>query len=526
MSFDQIMRNLIQSFQSGKVILFCGAGISINSSLPLAWHFRESILEQLGVSEPERNLIHKAALPFESFVSILQENSNIKALLNIFNKGQPTLQHKFIAELVVAGKVKFIVTTNFDMLIERALKARGWRANQDYCIAYREQDFNKIDWENGKPTIIKIHGSVHDRQSMAITLRQVAGTIYSESRKKIIDRVFCSGNHEYVLITGYSCSDFFDITPYTQMIQDGYKKVVLIEHDTEHSFVENIQVQAKRNPFTKFPNSYRIHDRTEALVESLWSTILGMPNITNGEGKDTLWQENVQRWSSSTSVSRAAKQLIIGRIWMDIDNEKYRKEAAQYFQGAIDAAQIDIDGDRKREAFALSLLGNLTNSVPRLEEALSISIEIKDKNLQASCLCSLIPAYLDMRQVSKAIDCGNEGLKIAEEIGDKSREARLHGNMGGVYWMIGKLDTAMAHLTKGYLISQEIGDKAEEGRALFNIASAYDSKIWDNRAEKNYKQSRDIFLTYLGEDHPNIKEIDNCLARLARKPRIIKFSDL
>ena len=457
-------------------------------------------------------------------MSILQENSNIDELLDIFDKGEPTLQHKFIAELMVAGNVRTVVTTNFDRLIEKALlDAKGWKEDIDFRVCYREEDFNVMDWETGKPIIIKIHGSAHDRKSMAITMRQVAGTIYSGPRKKIIDHVFHSGDHDCVLITGYSCSDVFDISPYIQMTQDGYKKIVLIEHDRKHSFVEDIKVQLESNPFKEFPNGYRIHYPTETLVEILLSAIPGMPKITDGVGKETFWQKNVQRWHS-TSVSRAAKQLIIGRIWMDMDNDKYRKEAAQYFQLAIDA--VRMDGDRKRKAFALSLLGNITNSVPRLNEALLISEEIEDRNLQASCLCSLIPAYLEIGEVKEAIERGKKGLKIAEEIEDKSREARLHSNLGSLYGMLGQYDIAIAELTKGYLSSREIGDKAEEGRALFSIGTAYNNRRWYDEAEKNYKKSCEVFIPYLGTDHHVIREIEDRLARLARKPRIIKFSDL
>lgn len=521
MSFDEIVQHLVSLFQRGKVILFCGAGISFSSKLPMVWDFKERVLKELGVAEPNRNLIHDATLPFESFVSILQENSNIKALLNIFNKGQPTLQHRFIAELVVAGKVKVVVTTNFDMLIERALRERGWRANQDYCIAYRDQDFNTIDWENDKPTIIKIHGSVHDQHSMAITIRQVAGTIYSEPRKKIIDRIFRSGDHECVLIIGYSCSDAFDISPYIQMIQDGHKEVVLIEHDKEHSFVENIQVQLKRNPFKKFPNGYRIHQRTETVIESLWNAIPEMPNTAEVEGKGTAWQKNIQRWHS-TSVSKAAEQLIIGRLWMDIDNAKYGKEAAQYFWRAAEEAQTD----RKLKAFSLSLFGDVTHSVSHLEEALSISKEINDRSLQASCLCSLIPAYLGIGDIDKAFQSGNEGLMIAEEVGDESRKARIYSNLGALNGWLGKFDHVIANFRKSYEISQRIGDKAQEGGALFNIGTAYDHMRWYGDAEVSYKKSRNVFLPYLGENHSVIRKIEDCLARLATKPRIIKFSDL
>lgn len=52
-----------------------------------------------------------------------------------------------LARLVATGKVRTIVTTNFDQLIEKALEQQAKVAGRDYDVIYREEDFERIDWE-------------------------------------------------------------------------------------------------------------------------------------------------------------------------------------------------------------------------------------------------------------------------------------------------------------------------------------------------------------------------------------------
>jgi len=75
--------------------------------------------------------------------------------------------HDAIAALGATGRVKAIVTTNFDRLIELALERRG----VPHVVAYDDDGFANIGAASALP-VIKIHGSVSDHLSMIDTLKQ------------------------------------------------------------------------------------------------------------------------------------------------------------------------------------------------------------------------------------------------------------------------------------------------------------------------------------------------------------------
>lgn len=506
-----ITDNTIRSIHNGRVIIFCGAGISANSGLPLATPFTESILVELNASKYEIDRIRKATLPFESFMRTLQDNSSIEIFLDIFDRGEPNLNHLLIANLMITGRIRVVVTTNFDRLFEQALLKKGWIENKEYIVYYREEDYHKIDWQDGRPKLIKLHGSVHDKKGMAITMQQVAGKKYSEPRKEIIDQVFGSGKHEYVLVIGYSSSDSFDILPYIRAIKKGHRKVVIIEHNAnvaDIKRIEDIRLSSQNNPFIGFTDSYRLYRNTDALVREIWEANLGVP-IENAPVKgNNLWLEHIRKWHSALN-SKAAEHLIVGLILMDINENA---AAAQRYELAINASHIARD--KKREAFSLSLLGNITNSMTHLEQALIISREIDDKNQQANCLCGLAPIYYGKNQIEKAIKCCEEGLYIARVIDDKSREGRLLGNLGSINGSLNKFDSAVEYFEAARRISQEIGDKAEEGAALFNIGLAYKNMNKLADAKEYYEQSLQALIPFLGGEHPVVKNVNRYLAGL------------
>jgi len=79
--------------------------------------------------------------------------------------------HAGLAELAANGRLTAIITTNFDRLIETALRGRGVKV-EVYGNAAR---FAELSAAKGAPDtlpIIKIHGSIEDASSLVDTLRQ------------------------------------------------------------------------------------------------------------------------------------------------------------------------------------------------------------------------------------------------------------------------------------------------------------------------------------------------------------------
>jgi len=281
----------LQELIRGDLAIFCGAGISLNSGLPLANQLKWHILEKLAdnkVDIKDIEEIYEAPLPFEAFmetiftnyhppvsldnqkldetddsskkaireaalalvalVSSLDGNMNASHadLLQIYRMGQPNSNHLLIAELMKHGYVKNVLTTNFDLLVETALEILNQEDDKmvkgcDFQVFYDEEQFAKVDPNSlESPVVFKIHGSAESLVSIRTTLEHVANRTFSENRAGVIDYIFgTGGSHKKVLVLGYSCSDVFDITPRIEEIDSSDKEVILVCHS------KNVEPQEK-----------------------------------------------------------------------------------------------------------------------------------------------------------------------------------------------------------------------------------------------------------------------------------------
>ncbi len=148
--------------------LYLGAGISIDapSSSPSWWKLMSDILEETfkAVPEEHQEVANKLATSdssrspeevMESYHFVLQEK--LFEVFELLNEGGPNANHRIIAKMVKAGKVRSILTTNFDEFIERALDMEG----VEYKVICTNNEFK--EYLNGGCkgfAILKIHGTV------------------------------------------------------------------------------------------------------------------------------------------------------------------------------------------------------------------------------------------------------------------------------------------------------------------------------------------------------------------------------
>lgn len=96
----------------------------------------------------------------------------------------PTAAHHAVAELMEAGLVRVVVTTNFDRLLEQALEQRGI---VPVVIGSADQATGMIPLTHQKHCIIKIHGDYLDTRILN-TEDELA--TYDPAMATLIDRVF------------------------------------------------------------------------------------------------------------------------------------------------------------------------------------------------------------------------------------------------------------------------------------------------------------------------------------------------
>ena len=494
-----IITEIIQGINSGETVVFCGAGISKDSGLPIVKQFVPYILEKLEIPQKDIELIldkdNNPKIPFEAFMEALQENSKADKIFDIYDQGEPNTNHILLAKLIKAGKVKTIITTNFDKLIEKALGMEALEENKNYDVIYKEEDFEKINWSEDSIRIIKIHGSVDDKEAMAITLKRVASQVSSTPRKGIIEEVFNKGKHSNVLILGYSSSDIFDLSPQIEAIKENHKKVYYVQH-SDNTKVEDIQVRKDKNSFKKFKGSQRIYYNTSQLIKILWESIIDKYKPYELKTMQTNWTRNVDEWYKQAIKERsiAIRFIIPANIYLKIGEFK---TAIEYYKQALKIA-IKI-GYIQLKVVSLSNLGNAYSNIGEYnkaieyyEQALKIEKEFDDKKGEGSLLGSLGIAYDNLGEYIKAIEYYEQALKIAKEIGDKNGEGLRLGNLGRVYANLGEYNKAIEYNKQTLKITKEIGDKQDEGVCFGNLGRVYANLGEYNKAVEYYKQALKI----------------------------------
>lgn len=129
------------------------------------------LLEMLGKTASERQLLLRGY--FEPTAEELEEGAK-----------QPTKAHHAIAQLVVDGYVRVIVTTNFDRLMERALEEVGVAPS---VLSTPDQIEGAMPLVHQRCCVIKVHGDYLDTRLKNIP-DELAG--YDPRLNSLLDQVF------------------------------------------------------------------------------------------------------------------------------------------------------------------------------------------------------------------------------------------------------------------------------------------------------------------------------------------------
>lgn len=500
-STGRVLDELIASLKSNATIVFCGAGISFNSGSPLAKDVIRQVLEKLDVNKQDTAVILKSKLPFESFIETLVENSNVRNFFDIFNIGKPNTNHLLLAKLVKAKKLQTICTTNFDMLIEAALETEGLVRGVDFNVFYKENDFKNINWKDKKTNLIKIHGSVEEKENMAITIQQVASETLSNQRKDIINRIYSIGDHKDVLVLGYSCSDVFDLNPQIETIRRGHKNIFFIEHWTDVPKIEDIASKNENNPFKNFTHSKRILYDTNNLIELLWKALLPEEEMPgNGSKRNELgWQKIIDDWYSECEMKYGSdfKHGIVGHLLYKITEFE---KAEMHFKYGLQI--VDKDKDLKRKGLYLGCLGNVyehlgnyTKAVEYHERALTIAKNIGHKKREGSELGNLGNSHQKMGNYQLAMHYHNQNLEVLRMSKDRYGEGCCLGNIGTCYLAIGDPKSAISYHKDALKIARSKGYKKLESNELGSLGIAFHMKGDYKTAIRYYTQALGIAET-------------------------------
>ena len=165
---SRLIKQMTTAIRSKPCFLFAGPGISLAApSCAPSWSkLMSDVLDETLKAVPEEHQHIAAELrdsesarrpeeAMDTFYFILRDK--LFDLFKLLSKGSPNINHKTIAKMAKEGKVKTILTTNFDEFIEQALNQEG----VEYKVVCTNEEF-KLYYENGcnKFAVLKIHGTV------------------------------------------------------------------------------------------------------------------------------------------------------------------------------------------------------------------------------------------------------------------------------------------------------------------------------------------------------------------------------
>lgn len=511
---------IIESIRKRELALFCGAGISRNSGLPLANELKQSILKRVFASmkgkhsKQDLHDIMQSGLPFEAFMESISDDSDISTILDFFKEGEPNTNHIMIAKLAKTGLVRTILTTNFDPLIEKALEKEHLIRDRHFKVYYDEEQFSKTHFRNEHDKIIKIfkiHGSAEDKKSIRITLKAVAAQSLSDKRMNLIEFLFSSGKHRKVLILGYSCSDAFDIIPQIEAISKNQKEIIFIDHNSMRMEVENIKTWNSKNPFKKFAGIRLVYD-TDKLIETLWSSCKDIMKDHYRFRKSKInWRKHIDDWAKILEERKQyPRYFVAGKILSAISNFS---RATRYYKMSLEIAK-EIDFKKGKLGSYIELgnayfrLGNFKAAIEYYEKSLEITKEAENKGGELLSYINLANAYHGLADFSRTIEYSKKCLRISKEIGKIEIELRCYMNLGNAYSGLGNYTDAVAYYKKSLKISRETGDKESESTCCLNLGHTYYDLGYVNTAGDYYKESlrvaeeigdkRGEFGSYLG----------------------------
>ncbi len=186
----------------GVYALLIGSGVSSGASIPTGWGITQNLIGRLAVAQGEKTggdaiAWFKSKYTTEPDYSVLLDElcdqGTRQAMLRQYfeptpeereeGKKLPTPAHKAIARLVRGGFARVIITTNFDHLLEDAIRAEGIKPS---IVSTPDAIKGAVPLVHSKCFILKVHGDYLDVR-FKNTREELES--YDEGTDRLLDKI-------------------------------------------------------------------------------------------------------------------------------------------------------------------------------------------------------------------------------------------------------------------------------------------------------------------------------------------------
>ena len=180
-----------QAIKSRKLVIFAGAGISVDAGVPL-WHeLINQLKEDIEIPKNENDYLRIAQMYFNQH----QHKEYVERVRRVLKHKQ--VRYNKIHEAIFELEPEHILTTNYDDLLDQVIRAKSL----PFSVISRD---NQFPYAKNTNLLVKIHGSLDDDH---FVLKEDDYLSYSESRPLTESFLRAIFTQNLVLFVGYSFSD-------------------------------------------------------------------------------------------------------------------------------------------------------------------------------------------------------------------------------------------------------------------------------------------------------------------------------
>ncbi|MHA1110379.1 MAG: tetratricopeptide repeat protein [Promethearchaeota archaeon] len=509
----------------GKYTFLVGAGCSVDSPscLPAGRQMMEAIIRHSCISSEVDKILALENLRYEQLMDIIRDwlDPDLKLFKFYELSENPNVQHIFLAEMLKKGN--YVMTTNFDCLIEHALFRTG--IGQDNIIpVITKSDFCKHSnplnlFNNNLYGVYKIHGSTKNiitnedtKESLVATIRAFGSgkegesVFQLESFKRPLFENITMGRT--LVVMGYSGSDDFDIVPTLKLLPE-INEILWIDHEQEQKNTEIVQIDAdssypKEDKVGKllweiqnmgYPGQiYRIIGNTSQIIQQIYSFKFEVDSIPFSESLEK-WIEN-EVPSPDEYFSLHIPYDIYNKLGLESDAERCVRKILEV---------AEKNGNKTWKATALNNIGLLltgqgkyNDAIILFKQALEIDKELGNSNKQSKRLNNIGTALSNKGDWSSASIHFKTALSIAELNNDLKGQAVRLSNLGVANSHLGNWKLAEEYHEKSLAIYEKSGDLPGRSTQLNNIGTLF-FEMGNLEKSKSYLEEAITISNELGD---------------------------
>ncbi|MFX1317011.1 MAG: tetratricopeptide repeat protein [Promethearchaeota archaeon] len=465
--------------ENEKLTFLVGAGCSIDppSCLPAGRAMIEAIINYSCAESEKQTLLELKELRFEQLVEIVRDvlDPELKIIDYYGQCDTPNLQHFFLADMIIKGQ--FVLTTNFDFLIEYALLQSN--VPKDKIIpVITKSDFEEFNnpvklYEKGKKTLYKIHGSTKNLVTGQDTRDSLIATIQAFGTGKAGENVFQVepfkrtlfdniSNGRTLVIMGYSGSDDFDIVPTLKVLKN-LRNIIWINYTFDDGGLEKI---------------YEIDESTMQEPKKLDKVTQILVEIYRMQNADHVYRVDA-------NTTRLIKELF--DIRQKLSLKSFQISPITWLKDIITLPDIFDEFAIPYKIY--NSFDMYQDAINCLKKVLLLSEKKKKLGIKADTLNNIACIHYKQGTYSEALTYYKEALEIIEELGNLSAKAAYFNNIGMIYGTQGDYQEALKRYKEAIRIAEQLEDLTVKSASLNNIGELYRAQGNYPKALKRYKEA-------------------------------------